>query len=327
MVLHAQNGVRAARRLAEEVGAVAARLRSQSPPGSLQELAGDLVALADTLTAAAGSGRHALDDLRADRRLRVERRRELQRFLGRVGELDALFSGAALLAEGYVLPRIKSSGGVLFEGDGIWHPFLPDAVRNPVTLRGGETLVFLTGPNMAGKSTYLRAVGTCIYLAHCGYPVPAARLAISPVRALFTSISPEDHLRSGLSFFMAEVKRVREVLEFVAGGGRSIAIFDEVFRGTNVHDAMEASREVIRGCARARTSGFLFSSHLVELAEDLAPEPSVRFFCFDADLRGETTMFDYSLRDGVSDRRFGMELLRREGVPELLARIPAMEAS
>lgn len=108
-----------------------------------------------------------------------------------------------------------------------------------------------------------------------------------------------------------------------APGDAGIAIFDEVFRGTNVHDAMEASREVIRGCARARNSGFLFSSHLVELAEDLAAQPSVKFFCFDADILGEATVFDYALRVGVSDRRFGMELLRREGVPELLAKFPA----
>lgn len=108
----------------------------------------------------------------------------------------------------------------------------------------------------------------------------------------------------------------------VARGERTVAIFDEVFRGTNVTDALDATRTVLLGCSRARTSIFIFSSHLMELAEELEERSSVKFCCFEGDVEGSELRFDYQLRSGVSTQRFGMEVLRREGVPELLDAIP-----
>jgi DNA mismatch repair ATPase MutS len=220
---------------------------------------------------------------------------------------------------------VEDSGPVL-EGEGIWHPFLPKGTRNPVSLRAGQTLVFLTGPNMAGKTTYLKAVGICIYLAQCGLPVPAERFAFAPVDHFVTGLAPEDNLREGISYFLAEVRRVKDVVRAVAAGHRTIAIFDEVFRGTNVADALEASKTVLVGCSKAKRSTFIFSSHLVELAEELGGLPSVEFRYFDGELQGDELSFDYQLRSGVSKKRFGMELLRREGLPDLLAEIPHASA-
>jgi DNA mismatch repair protein MutS len=243
----------------------------------------------------------------------------MQRMLHLVSELDALMAMAeALETFGLTLPEVVDEPRFTLEGEAIVHPFLPAPVANPVQVSGGESLVFLTGPNMAGKTTYLKAVAVSAYLAHVGMGVPASRLRISTLDGVMTSITPEENLRGGLSFFMAEVERVREVAEAVAGGGRILAMFDEVFRGTNVADARDASRLVILGFARSRTSGFVFSSHLVELAEDLRMESSVRFAFFEGRIEEGRARYDFRLREGVSSQRLGLQLLAERRVPDLL---------
>ena len=99
---------------------------------------------------------------------------------------------------------------------------------------------------------------------------------------------------------------------------RTLVLFDEVFRGTNVKDALDASRMVIRGFARSRNNGFLFSSHLVELAEILEEEPSIFFGFFEGRIEDQQARYEFQLKEGVSQQRFGLQLLGQEGVPELL---------
>lgn len=94
-----------------------------------------------------------------------------------------------------------------------------------------------------------------------------------------------------------------------------------MFKGTNVSDALDASTEVILGFARARHSGFIFSSHLIELASRLRVDRSIRYCCFDGDIEHGLPQYSFSLRDGISDKRFGMLLLKQAQVPDLIARI------
>jgi DNA mismatch repair ATPase MutS len=151
--------------------------------------------------------------------------------------------------------------------------------------------------------------------------VPAQRARLTPVEALFTSLNPADNLKAGLSYFLAEVLRVRAAATLLADGRRALVLFDEVFKGTNVRDALEASAEVILGFAGARRSGLIFSSHLSELVEILAANTHIRFCCFDGEIVSGAPRYDYRLRDGVSEKRFGRLLLRQAGIPELMARI------
>jgi DNA mismatch repair ATPase MutS len=192
-----------------------------------------------------------------------------------------------------------------------------------VRLNGGEPIVFLTGPNMSGKTTYLKSVALAVLFAQVGMGVPARKMRLTPVESLFTSLNPSDNLRSGLSYFFAEVLRVKAAATLLAEGKRALVIFDEVFKGTNVRDARDASAEVILGFAKARRSGFIFSSHLVELVDTLAVNRAIRFCCFDGDIVDGVTHYGYELRDGVSEKRFGLLLLRQAQVPELIARIGA----
>ena len=160
-----------------------------------------------------------------------------------------------------------------------------------------------------------------VLLAQTGMNVPARRVRLSPVEAILTSLNPSDNLRAGVSYFYAEILRVKEAAELLANGRRCLILFDEVFKGTNVRDALEASAQVILGFARTRRSGSIFSSHLTELAEVLGENRAIRFCRFEGEVRDGRPIFDYRLDAGVSDQRFGLLLLREAQVPELMARI------
>jgi DNA mismatch repair ATPase MutS len=215
-------------------------------------------------------------------------------------------------------PELVEDEDFLLEAGGVYHLLLDEPVANPVAVRPGDNLVFLTGPNMSGKTTYLKSVAISVFLAHLGMGVPAENMRITPFDALYSSLSPEESLRAGLSFFMAEVERVREVAESLVSGKRALVLFDELFRGTNVKDAIEASRIVVLGFCNAQGSGFVISSHLLELADELRDTPSIKFMCLDGQIRNGEAEYGYHLRPGISDRRFGLTLLDREGVPTLL---------
>lgn len=258
----------------------------------------------------------------ADRAYRGLLRERIREALDGVAELDALAAMArATEASGWVLPEIVGADKFLLDADGLYHPFVEAAVTNPARLTGGEPMVFLTGPNMAGKTTYLRSVALVVFLAQVGMGVPASRMRLTPVEALFTSLNPSDDLKAGLSYFLAEVMRVKAAATLLADGRRALVLFDEVFKGTNVKDAFEASAEVILGFARARRSGFVFSSHLSELVDVLRSNPRIRFFYFDGEIVKNAPHYGYELKEGVSDKRFGLLLLRRAGIPELIERI------
>jgi DNA mismatch repair protein MutS len=317
---YARSGVAASQRMFSQIIPFLERIMEKDPPQEIRRPVENLQSLIDRLQ---------LEKIRvtrrpwtiagADRYLRVQRKADFQRFFELLSDLDALIAMAAATKErNLVLPEVVEGPGFLMDGEGLYHPFLQQPVGNPVNLGHGRNLLFLTGPNMAGKTTYLKAVGVSAFLAHLGMGVPAKEFRFSPLDALFSSLSPEESLREGLSYFMAEVRRVREIAEAVTASDRTLVLFDEVFRGTNVRDALDASQMVISGFARSRNNGFLFSSHLVELAEKLEEESSIHFGFFEGRIEDHQARYEFQLKEGVSQQRFGLQLLEQEGVPELL---------
>lgn len=202
--------------------------------------------------------------------------------------------------------------------EGLYHLFLKEPVRNDVLLDGQRHLCFLTGPNMAGKSTYMKAFGVAVYLAHCGFPVPASRMELSPFRGLFTTINLSDNLSLGYSHYYNEVARVKYVVEQVRDLEDVVVVFDELFRGTNVKDAFDASRAVVGALARLKQGVFMISSHIVEVAGTLEKEDSVDFRFFDIRMENDEPRYTYHLREGVSEERIGMYILRKAGVVDLI---------
>jgi DNA mismatch repair protein MutS len=314
-----REGVRATGGLFRRLAELCRSIEGHAPPGLLAEMTGAVGRAAEAvLLVGGGQG----DVPGVDRTLRGGLRDDIRGALDAVAELDALASMARATAElGWTLPEIVDRDPFLLDARGIYHPFVTDPVANPVRLTGGEPMVFLTGPNMAGKTTYLRTVALVALLAQVGMGVPAEEARLTPVEAVFTSLNPSDDLKAGLSYFLAEVMRVKAAATLLADGTRALVLFDEVFKGTNVKDALEASAEVILGFAGARRSGFVFSSHLSELGGVLRSNRKIRFCYFDGEIVKDAPHYGYQLKDGVSDKRFGLLLLRRAGIPELIDRI------
>jgi DNA mismatch repair protein MutS len=253
-----------------------------------------------------------------DRLAREEMRRSLVRLLDLVYELDALRSMATVSKElGLCFPELQADSGGM-EVRGMWHPFIESPVANDVSFTPADRLMFLTGPNMAGKTTYLKACGIVVLLAHVGMGVPARACRLPFLDRLVCAIRTEDSVRHGISYFQAEARRVQNVAEWITRDERSVVLVDELFRGTNVKDAADATEAVIRGFTRASSSHFMISSHLIEVAARIEALPGMLFQQFEAGVEGGNLTFSYRATEGISDQRLGMEVLREQGVLEAL---------
>ena len=263
--------------------------------------------------------------LRLDQVFRLFEKESLSRLLVLIYEIDALVSMADVTKQNdFVMPHIQD-GPLRVQATGLVHPFVENAVANPVEISQDRRVLFLTGPNMAGKTTYLRAFATAYYLAHLGMGVPASSFHFVPAQRLFSSISLSDDLRSGISYFRAEALRAKAVAEAIAAGHRVVAIMDEPFKGTNVKDALDASLAILQRFAIKKNCLFMFSSHLIELSGRLSITEQIDCRNFEADESEGRLRFDYLLRPGVSSQRLGMRVLQEEGVFELLDREPVRE--
>jgi DNA mismatch repair ATPase MutS len=316
-------GVQATRAVLLNVERLARQVLAERPPPRAEESAREMIEICHVLSHHAAA-RSRGDVVRADHALRGPERVKLIRVIDLLAELDALRSMARATARlNWTFPELVDGEAFLLEGEDVWHPFIEGPVRNPIGLTRKEPVVFLTGPNMAGKTTYLRSAALAVLLAQTGMGVPARRLRLTPVEALITSLNPSDNLRAGMSYFLSEVLRVQVAAETLAEGRRAFVLFDEVFKGTNVSDALEASAEVISGFSLAARSGFIFSSHIVELEGKLRSNPRVRFEYFEGRLVEGRAEYSYRLHSGISNLRLGLQLLREAGIPQLIARIGA----
>lgn len=258
--------------------------------------------------------------LRTDQVFRLYEKQAMERLMRLIYEVDALVSMAdATRKHGFVMPEI-ANGPLALQAEGIVHPLIADPVANPAALDQDRRLLFLTGPNMAGKTTYLRACAIAIYLAHLGMGVPASSFRFVPAERLFSSITLADNLRIGVSYFRAEGLRVKAIAQAVADGYRVIALMDEPFKGTNVKDALDASRTILESFANKAGSLFMFSSHLIELCDQMKAIDRIDCRHFEAGEYAGRLRFDFILRPGVSSQRLGMRVLKEEGIFELLDR-------
>jgi MutS domain V len=197
----------------------------------------------------------------------------------------------------------------------LWHPLLRDAVPNDVELPGPGFLLLVTGSNMSGKSTLLRALGVNTVLALAGSPVAAERLSVGPLHVL-TSMRVQDSLSAGVSFFHAEVLRLKAVLEAAAAApGKSLVLLDEILLGTNSGERRVASREVLRLLLEARTLGAV-TTHDLALARLQTEHPgSIRAVHFQDHVENGEMRFDYQLREGVVRTTNALRLMQQAGIP------------
>ena len=200
------------------------------------------------------------------------------------------------------------------------HPCLDKAVGNPVLLDRHRNVVFLTGANMAGKSTFMKSFGIALYLAHMGFPVAARDMVFSIKDGIYTSINVPDNLSLGYSHFYAEVQRVKTIAESVGNSKSLLVIFDELFKGTNVKDAYDATLAITAAFAEYRNCGFVISTHIIEVGEALREKyDNLQFAYLPTVMEGKMPRYTYKITEGITSDRHGMMIIEQEGILDIIA--------
>lgn len=240
-------------------------------------------------------------------------------WLDAVGEFEALLALATFTAEhpGYVFPDVTDGASKLVAVDAA-HPALPpSAVANSVSLTAAgssPSVLIVSGSNMSGKSTLLRAVGVNVVLAQMGAPVRAREFRLSPLH-IGAAIRVQDSLTDGRSRFFAEITRLKEVVDLAAGSqGRVLFLFDEILGGTNSHDRRIGSEALLVGLVQAGTIG-LVTTHDLALGEIAARLPGrADNVHFEDRFEGGTLVFDYRLRQGIVQTSNAIALMQSIGL-------------
>jgi len=236
--------------------------------------------------------------------------------------LDAWYSMAvAVKTYNLSFPEFIDQDEPLVEAKGLYHILIPTPVAYDVELNPQHNFLFLTGANMAGKSTLIKAVGSAVFLAHIGMGVPAARMRLTLFDGLLSNINVVDNIAKGESFFFNEVQRIKNTIEKINNGKKWLVLIDELFKGTNVQDAMKCSLTVIKGLIKIKNSLFILSTHLYEIGEELKRFPNISFQYFETIVRDEQLEFSYQLKEGISNDRIGYVILKREKVVDMLEKL------
>ncbi|WP_276133360.1 MutS-related protein [Polluticoccus soli] len=261
-------------------------------------------------------------------RLSFHARREMKnpvyRLIDHYARIDAWRSLAlATIKNKWVFPELLPASPVHFEAKGLYHPLLQVPVDYDITFSDQKNFLLLTGANMSGKTTFMRAMGVGALLAHLGTGVPASAMRISFLQGIITNMHVEDNILRGESYFLAEVHRMKHTSERLLQPAPHLVLMDELFKGTNVHDAYECTRAVVEGLLNRPHHLMILSTHLYEVAQHFKETTGIQFAYFVTDLASDGSYeFRYELREGISNDRIGYRILQKEGVLDLLRRSP-----
>lgn len=237
-------------------------------------------------------------------------------WLETIGELDALCSLGTFAYNhpDYTYPELAEKP-FCFLATRMGHPLMPPAqcVKNDATLPSRPFFLIITGANMAGKSTYLRTIGINYLLACIGAPVCCDKLVLYP-HQLMTSLRTSDSLSDNESYFFAELKRLKHIIDLLNQGQQLFIILDEILKGTNSIDKQKGSFELIRQFMRLKANGIIATHDLLlgSLIEQFPDE--IRNYCFEADIKDNELTFSYQLREGVAQNMNACFLMRKMGI-------------
>ena len=251
---------------------------------------------------------------------------EIQAVAAAAAQVDVLAGFAAVAAENnYCMPVVDLSDRLeIIEGR---HPVVEKMrsetffVPNDTRMDGKENLAaIITGPNMAGKSTYMRQVALIVLMAQMGSFVPAQSARIGVVDRIFTRIGASDDLAGGQSTFMVEMTEVAELLRHATS--KSLLILDEIGRGTSTYDGMSIARAVLEWCADPRRLGAktLFATHYHELTVLEGQLPGVKNFNIAARKKKDEIIFLRKIVPGGADQSYGIEVAGLAGLPPRVIR-------
>lgn len=218
-------------------------------------------------------------------------------------------------------PEFIESEQPFLSAEGLYHVMLQNPTAYDLVLKPEQNFLFLTGANMAGKSTLIKAVGSSVFMAHIGLGVPAKKMKLTLFDGLLTNINVSDNIARGESYFFNEVQRIKNTIYKINDGKKWLVLIDELFKGTNVQDAMKCSLTVIKGLIKIKNSLFILSTHLYEIGEELKQFPNIGFKYFETNVSDDQLEFSYQLKEGISNDRIGYVILRREKVVEMLEKL------
>lgn len=226
----------------------------------------------------------------------------------------------AIQNNNWTMPEI-SENGHFFYAKNLRHPLLEKPTAYDVHISPEKNFIFLTGANMSGKSTYMKSIGIAAYLAHIGCGVPASSLQLSFLNALITNMQIEDNIYTGESYFLAEVLRMKNTALQIQEQENNLILMDELFKGTNIHDAYECTETVIQALVKKRKNLYCLSTHLYELGDKLQSFDNIQFQYFETIIDDSGNYrFNYQLKNGVSNDKIGYWVLKKEGVITILSK-------
>jgi len=249
-------------------------------------------------------------------------RYQMQKLIQLYAQFDAWYAMAkAMDAYDLHFPELSEEPDPYIEAKGLYHLLLEYPIPYDLDMNPASNFIFLTGANMAGKSTFIKAVGLAVFLAHLGMGVPAAKMRLTMFDGILSNINVVDNIAKGESYFFNEVQRIRLTVEKINDQRRWLVLIDELFKGTNIQDAMKCSSLVIKGLIRIKRAMFILSTHLYEIGEELKVYPNISFRYFETSIVDEQLEFSYQLKEGISNDRLGYLILKREKVVEMLERL------
>ncbi|MBD8872039.1 DNA mismatch repair protein MutS [Rhodanobacter sp. DHB23] len=248
----------------------------------------------------------------------TEKLEPLKQAAAAIAELDVL----ATLAEraetlDWTAPRLADEPGIAIERGR--HPVVEKVREEPfepndLTLDDARRMLVITGPNMGGKSTYMRQNALIVLLAHIGSYVPASHAVIGPIDRIFTRIGAGDDLSRGQSTFMVEMSETANILHNATA--LSLVLMDEVGRGTSTYDGLALARAAAVHLAATSRAFTLFATHYFELTELANEYPAIANVHLDAVEYGEQLVFMHAVKDGPANRSFGLQVAALAGLPK-----------
>lgn len=296
-------------------------LNGQSPIQALQQLSKELDRLdlrnnQFLYVLLEGSIFFQLQEIVRIERWKARYGQHINEWLETVGELDALCSLGTFAYNHpqYTYPELTEKP-FCFLATQMGHPLMPasQCVKNDATIPSRPFFLIITGANMAGKSTYLRTIGVNYLLACIGAPVCCEKLKLHP-NQLITSLRTSDSLSDNESYFFAELKRLKRIIDLLNQGQQLFIILDEILKGTNSMDKQKGSFDLIRQFMQLKANGII-ATHDLLLGSLIKQFPEeIRNYCFEADIKENELTFSYKLREGVAQNMNACFLMKKMGI-------------
>ena len=244
---------------------------------------------------------------------KINNRTFFERWIRCVGHIESLNSFATFA---YNNPEFCSpvvlEGDLLIKASGLAHPLIPanERMPNDIQLGPANKLALITGSNMSGKTTFLRTAGINVLLAQCGAPVCARSFSFTPMH-LLTAIRISDSLQLHTSYFMAELRRLKSIIQYLESGKPALVLVDEILRGTNSNDKSHGSEEFMKKIISFNCLT-LFATHDLSLSVMEGRFPGViQNYCFESTIGNDELFFDYKLRPGVAKNKNASFLMKK----------------